>query len=95
MSPGFFAALGVPIIAGRDFTWADSHNAAPVAILSENLAREYWGERIYTVAAVYAAVAAPNPAQPLPPQLVAGVNALAAPYPLTRPSVSSLASAAP
>ena len=36
--------MGNPLIAGRDFTWADVHNAAPVAILSENLAREYWGE---------------------------------------------------
>ena len=36
--------MGNPLIAGRDFTWADVHNAAPVALLSENLAREYWGE---------------------------------------------------
>jgi len=36
--------MGNPVIAGRDFTWTDVHNAAPVAILSENLAREYWGE---------------------------------------------------
>ena len=40
----YFATMGNPVIAGRDFTWADVHNAAPVAILSENLAREYWGE---------------------------------------------------
>jgi predicted permease len=40
----YFETMGNPLIAGRDFTWADTHNAAPVAILSENLAREYWGE---------------------------------------------------
>ncbi len=40
----YFETMGNPLIAGRDFTWADVHNAAPVAILSENLAREYWGE---------------------------------------------------
>jgi predicted permease len=40
----YFETMGNPIIAGRDFTWADVHTAAPVAILSENLAREYWGE---------------------------------------------------
>jgi predicted permease len=40
----YFETMGNPIIAGRDFTWTDTHNAAPVAILSENLAREYWGE---------------------------------------------------
>ena len=40
----YFETMGNPLIAGRDFTWADVHNSAPVAILSENLAREYWGE---------------------------------------------------
>jgi putative ABC transport system permease protein len=41
---GYFKAMGNPVIAGRDITWADVHNTAPVALLSENLAREYWGE---------------------------------------------------
>lgn len=40
----YFETMGNPVIAGRDFTWADIDHAAPVAILSENLAREYWGE---------------------------------------------------
>jgi predicted permease len=44
LGPGYFETMGNPLIAGRDFTWAEVHNAAPVAILSENLAREYWGE---------------------------------------------------
>jgi putative ABC transport system permease protein len=40
ISPGFFAALGVPIIAGRDFNALDDRNGAePVAIVSETLAR--------------------------------------------------------
>jgi putative ABC transport system permease protein len=39
VSPGFFSALGVPIIAGRDFTDADRHGAEPVVIISESLAR--------------------------------------------------------
>ena len=41
---GYFKTMGNPVIAGRDFTWADAHNTSAVAILSENLAREYWGE---------------------------------------------------
>ena len=41
---GYFRTMGNPVIAGRDFTWADVHNTTAVAILSENLAREYWGE---------------------------------------------------
>lgn len=42
ISPGFFATLGTPMIAGRDLTWTDTYEQLPVAIISENLAREYW-----------------------------------------------------
>ena len=41
---GYFKTMGNPVIAGRDITWADVHNTTAVALLSENLAREYWGE---------------------------------------------------
>jgi putative ABC transport system permease protein len=40
ISPGFFAALGVPIIAGRDFNDLDGKSKDdPVVIISETLAR--------------------------------------------------------
>ena len=39
ISPGFFAALGVPIIAGRDFNALDDQNREPVAIVSATLAQ--------------------------------------------------------
>jgi predicted permease len=39
VSPGFFAALGVPIIAGRDFTDADRRGGEPVVIVSQGLAQ--------------------------------------------------------
>jgi predicted permease len=40
ISPGFFASLGVPIIAGRDFDGLDGQKGKePVAIISETLAR--------------------------------------------------------
>ncbi len=42
VSPGFAATLGIPLIAGRDLTWADIYGRIPVALVSENLAREYW-----------------------------------------------------
>jgi predicted permease len=42
ISPGFFHTLGVPIVAGRGFTWSDIYNKRLVALVSENLAREYW-----------------------------------------------------
>ncbi len=45
VSPGFFAALGVPIIAGRDFNDADRRDAAPVVIVSESVARRMFSTR--------------------------------------------------
>jgi predicted permease len=44
VSPGFLKTLGTPLVAGRELTWTDSYNKIPVAMISENLAREYWGE---------------------------------------------------
>jgi predicted permease len=42
VSPSFFRTMGIPTVAGRDLTWDDVLNKRPVAIVSENLAREYW-----------------------------------------------------
>ncbi|MBA0087984.1 MAG: ABC transporter permease [Acidobacteria bacterium Pan2503] len=42
VSPRFFRTMGIPIVVGRDLTWDDVLNKRPVAIVSENLAREYW-----------------------------------------------------
>jgi len=39
ISPGFFAALGVPLIAGRDFNDADRHDREMVVIVSQSLAQ--------------------------------------------------------
>jgi predicted permease len=45
ISPGFFSALGVPILAGRDFTDADRRNAEKVVIISESLAKRMFPNR--------------------------------------------------
>jgi predicted permease len=42
-SPGFFGTMGIPLTAGRDFTWSETYQKLPVAIVTENFAREYWG----------------------------------------------------
>jgi len=42
ISPGLFSTLGTPLVAGRDLTWTETYQKLPVAIVSENLAREYW-----------------------------------------------------
>ena len=39
VSPGFFAALGVPIVAGRDFSEADRRDGERVVIVSQSVAR--------------------------------------------------------
>ncbi|MGB2590818.1 MAG: ADOP family duplicated permease [Candidatus Acidiferrum sp.] len=53
ISPGYFAALGVPILDGRDFNDLDDQNRDPVAIVSETLARRMFpagdavGQHVY------------------------------------------------
>jgi predicted permease len=42
-APGFLKTLGIPLVAGRDFTWDEAFQKVPVAMVSENFAREYWG----------------------------------------------------
>ncbi|MBV8817965.1 MAG: ABC transporter permease [Acidobacteriaceae bacterium] len=42
-SPGFFQTCGTRIMAGRDITWQDIYGHRPVVLISENLAREFWG----------------------------------------------------
>ena len=39
ISPGFFAALGVPLVTGRDFNDLDVQSKEPVAIISQTLAQ--------------------------------------------------------
>ena len=36
--------MGNPFLAGRDLTWTDVFEQRPVVMVSENLARELWGE---------------------------------------------------
>jgi predicted permease len=43
ISPGLFQTLGTKFVAGRDFTWTDLYGRRPVVMISENLAREFWG----------------------------------------------------
>jgi putative ABC transport system permease protein len=41
VSPGFFRALGIPLVKGRDFSAHDNGNSPPVAIVSEGFARRF------------------------------------------------------
>jgi predicted permease len=42
VSPDYFRAIGVPLIAGRFLTPADDATAPPVILINESLARRYW-----------------------------------------------------
>jgi putative ABC transport system permease protein len=43
ISPGLVATMGGRVVAGRDFTWTDVYDKRRVAMVSENMAREMWG----------------------------------------------------
>jgi predicted permease len=38
----YFETMGNPVIAGRPITWNDVYTMAPVVVVTENFAREYW-----------------------------------------------------
>jgi predicted permease len=42
VTPGYFTALGIPLLKGRLFTDADRTGSQAVAVIDENLARQYW-----------------------------------------------------
>ena len=69
VSPGYFRAMGIPLLRGRDFSQQDKRDAPPVAIVSQRLANEYfagqdpigqrfqWGNReVFTIIGVAADV---------------------------------------
>ena len=43
VSPGYFNAMGIHLVAGRDFNWTDNYSLRHKVIVSESFARETWG----------------------------------------------------
>ena len=43
-NPAYLAAIGLPLVRGRWFTAGDTLGSQPVAVLSETVARRYWGD---------------------------------------------------
>jgi predicted permease len=65
VGPGYFRAMGIPLLRGRDFTERDRNDTTNVAIVSETLAKQYfpgqdpvgqrfqWGDRaLFTIVGV-------------------------------------------
>ncbi|MDQ3488579.1 MAG: ABC transporter permease [Acidobacteriota bacterium] len=55
LTPGYFSALGVPLLAGRDVSSSDTFEAPFVAVVSESFAQRYWPKgdaigRTFTIA---------------------------------------------
>ncbi len=42
VAPGYFAALGIPVLRGRTFTDADRDDTPSVIVVSQSTARHYW-----------------------------------------------------
>jgi putative ABC transport system permease protein len=42
VTPGFFAAMRIPLLAGRDIRQGDTANAPYIAVVSQSFVRRYW-----------------------------------------------------
>jgi len=74
VAPGYFATLRIPIAAGRDFAVADRDRTAPVAIVSEAAARQFWpGQDAIGKYLLQPAWGPQGPADPMRPLLVIAV----------------------
>ncbi|AHG92609.1 permease (plasmid) [Gemmatirosa kalamazoonensis] len=83
VSPGFFRALGVPVVRGRDLQASDVLDGPAVALVNESLARRYWpgedpvGQRLtmsesgvrFEIVGVVRDVPPVDPGAPVQPQL--------------------------
>ena len=41
VSPGYLKTLGIALVLGREFTWADTQNSAPALLVNEEFVKEY------------------------------------------------------
>ena len=44
-SPGYFEALGIPLLRGHAFTFTDTEDAPWVVMINQSMARAYWGRQ--------------------------------------------------
>jgi putative ABC transport system permease protein len=44
-SPGYFETIGIPLLGGRTFTFADTVEAPWAVVINQSMARMYWGQQ--------------------------------------------------
>jgi predicted permease len=44
IGPGFLSTMGIPLVAGREFTRADNETAPLAAVVDETMAAQFWGD---------------------------------------------------
>jgi putative ABC transport system permease protein len=44
-SPGYFESIGIPLLRGRTFTFADTADAPWAVVINQSMARAHWGEQ--------------------------------------------------
>jgi macrolide transport system ATP-binding/permease protein len=45
IGPDYLVTMGIPLVAGREFTRGDDEKASPVAVVNETMAQRYWQGR--------------------------------------------------
>ena len=71
VTPDYLKTMGTRLVSGREISAADIEGAAPVAVISETVARRYWpdsspiGAHITGLARIYSGQRAPGSAKPL------------------------------
>src|SRR5262245_1873243 len=55
-TPGYFKAMSIPVLGGRDVSWSDTETTPAVIVISETMARTFWPTATAGVPGINAAI---------------------------------------